>query len=98
VTKKGEKKIIFLLRPFIYDPARTDPHKIALQDYQDEYFVEEILSHTGDWKRKSHMKFTVKWVGFDDVTPEQTWSDLRLNEKFHEYLTKNNRSYLIPKA
>ncbi len=98
VTKKLEKKAIFLLRPFHYDPARTDPHQVALDDYQDEFFVEEIISHQGDWKRKSQMTFTVKWVGYDDVTPGQKWSDLRLNEKFHNYLRKNNYSQLIPKA
>ncbi len=97
VTKKEEKKNIFLLRPYQYDATRTDPHKIALQDYQDEYLVEEVVSHEGNWSRPSQMRFTVRWQGFDEVTPDQKYVDLKNNEKFHQYLRKNRKEKLIPK-
>ncbi len=97
VTKKEETKSIFLLRPFYYNAARIKPEDVALQDYEDEFVVEKIISHEGNWNRKSLLTFTVKWVGYEVATPNQKWMDLRLNEKLHDYLRQQGHARLIPK-
>ena len=35
------------LREFHYDPARTDPKDVAVQN-KGEFFIETILEHRGD--------------------------------------------------
>ena len=98
VDKKTLKKSIFLLRPFHYDAARTNPHTIALNDFDNEYNVEKIISHTGHWGRKAHMKFMVRWSGYEaDYDTEEPWAVLKNNEMFHEYLTITGHPGLIPK-
>ena len=50
------------MKPFLYDPAITNPLDVASHDYM-EFFVEAILDHTGNIKRKTDLKFLVSWLG-----------------------------------
>jgi len=43
------------LRPFIYDPLRTNPLTVAQYDEQ-EFIVESILGHRGDRNRRSTLQ------------------------------------------
>jgi len=95
VTEKTEYKNIFLLKPFYWNPKQTTPREVALRDYSNEADVEEILSHHGQWSRKTHMTFIVKWVGHDNPT-EEPWINLRECHALHVYLTKLKKTNLIP--
>ena len=50
-------------------------------------------------RKKSEMKFFVKWKGYDDPKENtwEPWKTLRLVDKLHEYLLENNMSNLIPR-
>jgi len=99
VSKKQVERNIKLLRPFIYDPARTDPRIVALNDYPDEFEVEQILSHSGYWNRKSQMKFVVRWVGYDHTwDSEEPFKNLKMNEVFREYVTEQGYAKVLPMA
>jgi hypothetical protein len=52
------------LRPFIYDPIRTDPLTVAPHNEQ-EFIVESILGHRGDRNRRSILQLKRQWSGFD---------------------------------
>ena len=85
------------MKPFIFDPAVTDPLDVARRDHM-EFFVEAILDHRGNIKRKSTLEFYVKWLNYPDN--ENSWtpySHLRDTDKLHEYLRTKNLQRLIPK-
>jgi hypothetical protein len=97
VSKRIVERNIKLLRPFHYDATRTDPRTVALNDYPEEYEVEQILTHTGSWNRKANMTFKVRWLGYD-----QTWDtfepfkNLKFNEVFREYVTAKGYARILP--
>ena len=96
VTKKEEWKSVFLLRPFLFDIDRTQPEEVAIKDYQEQFFVEKILDHSGTWSRLGAMRFRIKWVGYEDLTSEP-FNELKHNEVFHKYLREQGKVKLIPK-
>ena len=96
VNDKHEWKQIHLLRTFFYDKKRTNPVEVAQQDYHDEFYVEEVISHTGLRSRKSSLTFHIKWLGYADTTKEP-WANVRLSPEVHDYMRKNNMANLIPK-
>ena len=51
------------LREFHYDPERTNPIDIAVQN-RGEFFIDSILEHRGDRQRRSTMEFKVRWLGY----------------------------------
>ena len=60
--------------------------------------VAAILQHTGKAKKKSKMKFKVKWQGYDDTHDSWlTWTELRHNTVLHAYLTAQHLGHLIPR-
>ena len=98
VTNKHTDVLFHRLHPFLYDKARMDPKEAACRD-REEYEVERILGHSGDPRKKSEMKFFVKWKGYDDPKENtwEPWKTLRLVDKLHDYLEQNNMKNLIPK-
>jgi hypothetical protein len=97
LTNKHEDVLIHRLHPFHYDESNIDPKSVAARD-TDEYTVEEILKHEGDPKHKGTMKFLVHWKGYDDPTENtwESWKNLRLVDKLHDYLRSNKMGHLIP--
>jgi hypothetical protein len=97
VTNKLEDFHITQLRPFNYNAEETDPRLVAYKDNQ--YFeVDSIVSHSGDVKLKSTLKFIVRWTGYDPTdTSELDWKNLYHNKALHKYLRDNNLKSLIPK-
>ena len=80
-----------------YDPSMGLPADTARRDYM-EYFVEKVLSHTGDSKRPTSMSFHVKWLNYDDShNTWEPWKNLRLCDALHVYLRNNNMSRFVPK-
>ena len=91
-------KGVHALKPFDYDPARTDPVAIALKDYPEHFLVQEIVDFRGSWTRRSTLTFKVRWVGYAEAYDTwETWEFLRDNEALHRYLIRKNRRDLIPK-
>jgi len=97
VSKKQVERNIKLLRPFQYDPTRTNPRVVALNDYHDEFEIEAILSHTGQWNRKQHMTFKVRWLGYDETwDTEEYFKNLKFNDVFRDYVTAQGYERLLP--
>jgi hypothetical protein len=97
ITEENEIKGVWLLRPFHYDPKKTDPRKIALKDKADNFDAEKILSHKGVWSRKTHMKFIVKWEGYDDTyNTEEPWANVSHSRAMKTYLAELKLDNLAP--
>ena len=97
ITEEHEIKGVWLLRPFNYDPKRTDPRKVALKDKADNFDAEKILSHKGVWSRKTHMKFIVKWEGYDDTyNTEEPWTNVSHSRAMLTYLAELKLENLAP--
>ena len=76
----------------------NDAEDLALLD-KDEYVIEAIISHRGNWNHLKSMQFMVKWSGYS--TAENTWepwSSLRRTIQLHDYLRLKNLSKYIPIA
>jgi hypothetical protein len=85
------------LKPFVFNPARTDPLDVARKDYL-EFFVEKVLYHTGQAKHLSTLRFKIKWLGYDEThNTFEPWANLRDMEVLHRYLIENNLRHIIPK-
>ena len=84
------------MKPFLYDPAITNPLDVARRDDM-EYFVEDILDHRGPQQR-SKIEFLVKWLNYpSDKNTWEPYSNLRDVDKLHDYLRQNNLTKLINK-
>jgi transposase InsO family protein len=100
-TTTGKDYVVHIsrLKPYLYDPAISDPRDVARRDDQ-ETFVERVLSHEGEMKRKKTLRFHVKYIGFPITTGPESflpWSELRRVEALHEYLEDNGLEKYIPK-
>ena len=98
VTMKEELGIhVKRLKTFEYEEG-TDPREIANQT-ADAWDVEAILSHTGTPKDRNKMTFMVKWLGYEDPSPEP-YSNRSLfkTAAMHKYLKDNKLAALIPTA
>jgi hypothetical protein len=85
------------LRPFIYDPIRTNPLTVA-QHNEQEFIVESILGHRGNRNRRSTLQFNVRWSGFDDSSDSwEPYKALMHVDKLHDYLRANAMKTLIPR-
>ena len=96
ITKKEKDYHISDMKPFRFDPTRTDPQDVARHDYL-ESFVEKIVAHRGNLKLKSSIEFRVKWLNYGES--RNTWepySSLRDVDVVHDYLTSQNLKHLIP--
>jgi transposase InsO family protein len=97
VTMKHEHVHVSLLKKFEYDARFTDPVEVARHD-TSEFLVERIISHEGDFKDKSTLKFRVRWAGYgpEDDTYEP-WKHVRDTAQLHEYLRLNKLARYIPR-
>jgi hypothetical protein len=96
ITQKSSTYHVSAMKPFLYDPAITNPLDVARRDHM-EYFVEEIRSHRGPHQR-SQIEFLVKWLNYPEC--ENSWepyANLRDVDKLHVYLRQNNLQKLINK-
>lgn len=60
---------------------------------RDYYEVESILRHQGNPKKKSTMRFLVKWRGYDDTANSwQLYKDMKGNAVLNAYLKQNKLS------
>ena len=97
VTLKEETVHVSLLKPFDFDPKHTNPTEVARHD-TDEFEVETILQHTGDFSRKHSLQFQVQWKGYGpEHNTWEPWSSVRDNTNLHSYLKKLKLQKWIPK-
>jgi hypothetical protein len=61
VSGKRITTYIHNLRPFIYDPIRTNPLTVAQRNEQ-EFIVESILGHRGNRNRRSTLQRQMVWI------------------------------------
>ena len=95
-TKKHKHLHISNLKQFIFNPKHTDPADVARRDYM-EFFIDSILQHQGNSRRKTQMRFLVKWTDFDDShNTWESWKNLRLTDALHTYLRLHGMSKIIP--
>ena len=85
------------MRIFNFDPLRITPLDIARRDY-DEFFVEKIMDHEGDFHRVSTLTFQVRWLTYSSAHDTwEPWKNLRHSDKLHEYLRSIGQQRLIPR-
>jgi transposase InsO family protein len=95
ITERNIDTHISNLSPFNYDPNRTDPKEVAMNE-QGEFYVERILNHRGDKTRRKTMEFLVRWRGQGPANDSwEPYSELRDNESLLEYLRENKMRSLI---
>jgi hypothetical protein len=95
-TNKEKEYHVTQLKPFKFNPMRTDPLDVARKDYL-EFFVESVLTHRGQPNRISTFQFLIKWLGYDEShNSYEPWENVREMEIIHLYLIQNNLRRLIP--
>ena len=57
------------MRPFYFDEARTNSQEVAASA-EEEFLVESIMDHRGDFSQESTLELKVRWLGYppDDNT------------------------------
>ena len=86
---------IHRLKECEYDPVYINPLDIRMKDFDDQYEVQDILSHEGSFNHKKSLTFQVKWCGYEETTIEP-WKNLRDNEVLHKYLKSKGLDKHIP--
>ena len=96
ITLKEKLYHVQHMKPFIFNPHLTSPTDVARRDYL-EFFVEEILQHTGNNKKLSSLQFLVKWRTYDDTHNSwEPFTNLRKTAALHDYLRGKSLQSLIP--
>ena len=97
ITNK-EKDYHFLdMKPIIFNADLVDPVDVARRDYM-ELFIANAIAYRGDLKRKTELKFQVKWLGYDEThNSREPYANLRDSDQLHVFLRQNNLLCLIPK-
>jgi hypothetical protein len=97
VNKKEFRVNIHRMHPFYFDATRVDPQEVAAHD-EEEFIVESILGHRGDFHKKSSLEFLVRWLGYEpEFDSWEPWKSLMHVDKLHEYLRAQSQEKLIPK-
>jgi hypothetical protein len=82
------------MRRFFHNQNEVDAVQVAAKD-TDEFVVEKIISHVGDIRHKSTLRFKVQWAGYDEPTLEP-FENLKDVGVFHDYLKHVGAQSLIP--
>ena len=95
ITKKTREVHASQLKLFKFNPTQKSPTDTARRDYM-EFFIEAVISHIGNKKALSTMKFYVKWLNYDSSHNSwEPWKSMRSTDQLHKYLRDNNMSYVI---
>ncbi len=86
------------LSEFRYDPTSGLNYTEAAARNAGELFVDKIVGHTGNVRRRSDMTFRVRWEGY---TPDDdAWQPIkavRETQAFVDYCRENKLSSLVSK-
>ncbi len=74
---------------FHYDPNRTNPIDIAVQN-RGEFLIDSVLEHRGDRQRCSTIEFKVRWRGYGPEHDSwEPYKNLAHTEQLILYLVRN---------
>ena len=96
ITLKEKEFHVSDIKPFVVDATLTAPLDVARRE-STEYFIDKILRHRGNLKKKTEIEFLVSWLGY--AQEHNSWEPhkaLRNSEQLHAYLTEHKLRYLIP--
>ena len=97
VSKNEFRVNIKWIHPFHFDEERVNPQEVAAHD-SDEFIIESILSHTGDFKKKNSLSFQVRWLGYTPAEDTwEPWKNVMHAEKLQTYLRSIGLENMIPK-
>ena len=95
-TLKEKEFHVSDMKPFVFDAALTDALDVARRDNM-EYFIDKILEHRGNLKKKTEIEFLVSWLGYaQEHNSWEPYKALRDTEQLHTYLAEQKLRYLIP--
>ena len=63
ITLKEKELRVSDMKPFLFDAALIDPLDVARRDNM-EYFIDKILEHRGNLKKKRKIRFLVSLIGY----------------------------------
>ena len=94
ITLKEKEFHVSDMKPFVFDAALTDPLDVARRDNM-EYFIDKILEHRGNLKKKTEIEFLVCWLGYaQEHNSWEPYKALRDSEQHHAYLTEHKLRFL----
>jgi hypothetical protein len=97
ITLKEKRYHMTQLKPFLFEPLRTDPTDVARRDYL-EFFIEDILDMRGNTSNYGALEFQVKWLNYpQENNTWEPWKNLRKTDQLHQFLLKKNLRHLIPR-
>lgn len=97
ITKKPREVNASQLKLLKFNPTQKSPTDTARRDYM-EFFIEAVISHIGNKKAPSTMKFYVKWLNYDSSHNSwEPWKSMRSTDQLHKYLRENNMFNVIPR-
>jgi len=96
VTMRSMERHVKELIPYHHNPFTDDPVQEAIKD-ANQYVVERIITHTGNWNVKSTLQFRVRWRGYTEQDDTwEPWKNIRTNVRLHEYLRSIGKANQIP--
>ena len=96
ITLKEKEFHVSDIKPFVFDATLTAPLDVARRE-STEYFINEILQHRGNLKKKTESEFVVSWLGHaQEHNSWEPYKALHDSEQLHTYLTEHKLRYLIP--
>ena len=85
------------MKQFLFYHLRTTPSHVSDKDYL-EFLIEPNLSHSGNPKRLSTLKFKIKWLGYDETCNSwEPWSSSRQMRILRKNLIEQNMLNIIPR-
>ena len=97
VSRKEFKVNIKRIYLFHFDEERVNPQEVAMHD-SNEFIVESILSHTGDFKKQNTLSFQVRWLGYTPAEDTwEPWKNVMHVKKLHTYLRSINLENMVSK-
>ena len=63
ITLKEKEYHVSDMKPFLFNAALTDPLDVTRRDNM-ECFIDKILQHRGNLKKKTEIEFLVSWLGY----------------------------------
>ena len=85
------------MKPFFFNPLRTNPLDVARRDYL-EHFLEAIIDHKGNKRsNRTDLKFLCKWESYDDdFNTWEPYANVRDTKVCHDYLDLHDMSKFVP--
>ena len=97
VTLKESVHHVKQLKSFQWDSEFVNPTDVARAN-QNEFLIDAIKAHRGNWTKVSSLQFLVSWSGYDESFDQWLpWKELRLTEQLHAYLREHGKERLIPR-